>query len=349
MTEKERILSSAKNEYDSLVRAFALRAREEAAEALRSQPELSKAKTRLDYVQRCLDSLEIGRKISPEVVKDDGGRNADIFKMRNAELQAEREKLEAKIASLTAENGEIDAKKYYCPICRDTGYVTGESGERERCGCFSKILSRYILASSCMPEGKYSLEPPAEGVYSDEADKAKYGSEESPAKIAAAAYREALKFVSARGSGAKKKMFITGRVGVGKTHLACCIGAEAAGQCLFVRYGSISVILDSIQNRIFNSDEDREAYENRREYIEKCDLLIIDDLGVENITDRRFENLITLIDGRTDSGRKTVVTSNLGLKEIKDIYGERLASRFVDRKNAVNIRLLGDDIRLRRL
>ena len=75
-------------------------------------------------------------------------------------------------------------------------------------------------------------------------------------------------------------------------------------------------------------------------------MLIIDDLGVENITDRRFESLITLLDRRKGDGLKTVITSNLGLGEIARVYGERLASRFADRSSTINLRLTGDDLRL---
>ena len=349
MTERERIISLAGDELSGRARAYAAEAREAERSRLLMLPELSEARTRLGYVYSCLDNIEIGKKVSARVADTAGERYADVFAMRKEALLAEKERLEALTEKLEAENKAPEARNYYCPLCRDRGYLEDGAGNAKRCRCFNEILSGFILEASGIPEGRFEPEPPEKGIYSPVADKARYGSDESPEKTAVAAYKAAMDFVSDRSPSSKKKMFITGRVGVGKTHLACCMATAAARQCLFVRYGSISVILDAIQNRIFNSDEERETYENRREYIENCDLLIIDDLGVENVTERRFENLITLLDKRTDSGRKTVITSNLGLREIKEVYGERLASRFIDLNNSVNIRLLGDDIRLMRI
>ena len=49
-----------------------------------------------------------------------------------------------------------------------------------------------------------------------------------------------------------------------------------------------------------------------------CDLLILDDFGMERQTEYAREQVFNLIDGRYLSGRPMVVTTNLSLQELKN-------------------------------
>ena len=70
--------------------------------------------------------------------------------------------------------------------------------------------------------------------------------------------------------------------------------------------------------------------------------------GANKRRGKKVEYLITLLDGRVNAGKETVITSNLGLSDIAREYGERLASRFADRENSVCLRLCGPDLRMSR-
>lgn len=343
MTEQERILSETQTELSRMEAAAAVSYAAEKEKRLKAMPELSLAHGKLLYIGRIADYASMGKKVPDRIVNIAGPLYAPLFSMSSEDLEKERKEAEKTVcaAEISLEEGN---EKYYCSVCRDRGFTVGGNGETKRCVCFDRILAKKIRERSGLPEGDFELKCPPAGLYSAASDKERYGSSETPEKCAEKAYRQAKDFIG--GESGQAKLFITGRVGVGKTYLACCIGAEAARRCMFVCYGSISAVLDAIQNRFFAAEEDQEAYDNRRAYIETSDVLIIDDLGVEYVTDKRFESLITLLDKRTDAGKKTVVTSNLGLREIKTVYGERLFSRFADLRNTVNIRLLGDDIRL---
>ena len=57
------------------------------------------------------------------------------------------------------------------------------------------------------------------------------------------------------------------------------------------------------------------------------DLLHIDDLGAEHRTEWVLEQLYTIINGRYEDERSTIVTSNLGPDELAEQLGERIVSR----------------------
>ena len=349
MTRKEKIISDAVNELGSRVRAAQTAYREKELSKAKAAPELAEAKARLGYIDTCIDHKALGIRVSSGIKEIAGEKNAYIFNLSYKELESERAAEEALVKTLSEgakAQAENDKDRYYCPVCKDKGYVKDSEGIDRRCSCFKEIFARKIREASGLPEGNFELTAPPEGLYPDKADKNKYGIPSSPADNAAKTYALARKFADDLGPGSKKILFITGAVGVGKTYLACCVGQYSSAQCRFVCYSGIASVLDSLQNRFFNSDEERESYEERREFIEKADMLIIDDLGVESVTDKRYENLITLIDKRSAEGRKTVITSNYDLADIKNVYGERLASRFADFTNSTCLRLVGDDIRL---
>ena len=75
-------------------------------------------------------------------------------------------------------------------------------------------------------------------------------------------------------------------------------------------------------------------------------ILVIDDLGTEpmlrNIT---VEYLFTLLNERCAAGRATLIATNLSPAELKERYGERVASRLLDRSRCVTVRMAGADLR----
>ena len=77
-----------------------------------------------------------------------------------------------------------------------------------------------------------------------------------------------------------------------------------------------------------------------------CDLLAIDDLGTEaiykNVT---LEYLYMVINERQIAGKHTLITSNLSVNRLAERYGERIASRILDKKTCYAAEFSGKDIR----
>ena len=75
-------------------------------------------------------------------------------------------------------------------------------------------------------------------------------------------------------------------------------------------------------------------------------LLIIDDLGTENLTSAKSEELFTIINSRLITpNTKTIISTNLSLNDLSATYDHRIISRLMGNFNIV--RFYGEDIRLK--
>lgn len=88
---------------------------------------------------------------------------------------------------------------------------------------------------------------------------------------------------------------------------------------------------------------------NIYEHLLNVDLLIIDDLGTENINNMKFAELFTIINSRMlpqkDRVTKTIISTNLDLSNLSELYGERIISRFAGNYNICPF--FGEDIRIK--
>jgi DNA replication protein DnaC len=118
-------------------------------------------------------------------------------------------------------------------------------------------------------------------------------------------------------------LYIHGSYGAGKTHLAAAIGHEIANKSKTVVYRNVPSLLDNLRGAIGKSQLEQEI----DRYV-KADLLILDDMGVEEMTSE-FMNarLFRIFDERID--KSTVITSNLDLDELNEKVGGRIASRLL--------------------
>ena len=76
-----------------------------------------------------------------------------------------------------------------------------------------------------------------------------------------------------------------------------------------------------------------EAESDVLNYVKNCDLLIIDDLGVEKISDWVRDKVFTLIDTRYRAEKPLIITTNLDLrgKDEKTAIEARFGIRVADR------------------
>ena len=74
-------------------------------------------------------------------------------------------------------------------------------------------------------------------------------------------------------------LFFTGATGLGKTHLSLAIAAEAINKGFGVVYGTAQTFALSLERERFTRAE--ESGGDTLDLLNDCDLLIIDDLGME--------------------------------------------------------------------
>ena len=74
-----------------------------------------------------------------------------------------------------------------------------------------------------------------------------------------------------------------------------------------------------------------------------CDLLILDDLGTEYLSEPANAELFELIDQRIKNKKNTVISSNKDLSMIRETYDDRIVSRILE--NYKICMLTGQDVR----
>ena len=77
-----------------------------------------------------------------------------------------------------------------------------------------------------------------------------------------------------------------------------------------------------------------------------CDLLIIDDLGTELSNSFTTSQLFLCLNERILRQKSTIISTNLNMNQVADIYSERVLSRISN--SYTIIKLFGDDIRLKK-
>ncbi len=119
-----------------------------------------------------------------------------------------------------------------------------------------------------------------------------------------------------------KGMMFLGTVGTGKTFAACCIANELIERGYDVWMTTMLPLLRSAGT--FS------VCESVFERIQKVDLLVLDDFGTTNNSERNLELLFEIIDTRARSGKPLIITTNLAPAELKNPANLSLA-RIYDR------------------
>ena len=144
-----------------------------------------------------------------------------------------------------------------------------------------------------------------------------------------------------------KNLLLSGGTGLGKTFLSGCIAREVSRRGFSVVYDAASSVFDAFETRRrFTRDAEAEsqARDNTRRYL-GCDLLIMDDLGSEQPLPSAVAGLYEVVNSRLQSGRNTIISSNLSTEGIGKRYGAQLSSRV--RGLYQELTFYGDDLRLR--
>ena len=137
-----------------------------------------------------------------------------------------------------------------------------------------------------------------------------------------------------------KNLLMMGATGLGKTHLSLAIANKVIEKGYDVYYDSIQNIMDKLEREHFGRLPREESI---KEDILSCDLLIIDDLGVEFSTQFTVAELHNIINTRILRCLPTIISTNLELGDIEKQYSQRIASRIIG--TSMPLRFCGSDIR----
>ena len=112
-------------------------------------------------------------------------------------------------------------------------------------------------------------------------------------------------------------LYLTGNFGCGKTYLISACLNELAKKDHKVAIIYYPEFLRSLKQ----SFGDNEEYNNKFKFIKNIELLLIDDIGAETMTEwSRDEVLGTILQYRMQEGLVTFFTSNLNIKELEEHF-----------------------------
>ena len=250
-----------------------------------------------------------------------GKNEVNTQKSKNSEL-IERKK---KILTQNGYPEDYLDNVYTCAKCKDEGTILNSEGIVEKCDCYKQLLKQYRLANMYEQKLDETFDNFNFDLYPD--DKIK-GYEDSPRTNIKRIYRSVREAIE---SFDRKKfsMLFWGRSSRGKTYMSDCIAHELIDKGYEVVMYSSPILFDKICAPVVfdkTEEQDEEAYER----VYSCDMLIIDDLGRENTN--RFVNkeLFNIIEQRLLNRKGVIISTNLTLQELKELYDEAIASRIVN-------------------
>lgn len=270
--------------------------------------------------------------------------SVDLAVARIKGERKEKSEYETKKAALIARRHELlkaagyseyDLQPHYeCEECKDTGFV----GSR-KCQCLRSKITDILYDQSNVKDilERENFSTYTFRYYDDIRIPELEGMGDSPLGAARRAAREALDFTRDF-ADSTENMFICGPPGTGKTFLCNCIAKSVLDQGYDVIYLSAVKLFSLLADDAFGNKK------NDADQLLSCDLLIIDDLGTEYTNSFVQSSFFNCINERLLRGKHTIISTNLSLVEIQDVYSERVYSRIAEKYKL--IKLSGKDIRI---
>ena len=137
-------------------------------------------------------------------------------------------------------------------------------------------------------------------------------------------------------------LFLFGKYGTGKTHLAVAIARELVLLDRKIFFTSVPRLLFEIRRAFQDGATDTEEFYVKR--YSSYEFLVLDDFGVEKTTEWARQTLDYIIYERDNYLKPTIVTSNLSLDEIAEKIDGRISSRLAGMARVIHFE--GPDCRI---
>ncbi|MEG0671802.1 ATP-binding protein [Clostridium sp.] len=221
--------------------------------------------------------------------------------------------------------------KYQCEKCRDTGFIINK-----KCDCYFNKLVKLYYENSDMKEvlkvrgfNNFNL---------DYFDVHKINNLESPRKNMEKNLSTAMNFIRNFNDSDENLLFY-GTAGTGKTYLSQCVAKELLDKGILVVYRTCDDLMKDLKEIKFNNNHTLENL------IVNCDLLIIDDLGTEQMTDFTRTEFFNILNKKLIKKKKMLISTNLSLEDLLKNYYDRITSRLLGEFTLS--KFYGEDLRIK--
>ena len=232
-----------------------------------------------------------------------------------------------KITNLRAKKYELLVSKgypqdyltlhYKCNKCKDTGFIG-----QKKCSCYKDKLIQIYYKDSHLEDilkeknfDSFNLNLFSPHKIGDE----KY----SPRKNMENILQYTVKDYLPNFRNINTNLLFYGDPGSGKSFLSYCIAKELLDSGNLVVYKTADEVISDLKDIKFNNNYRLE------EFLIDCDLLIIDDLGAEQKNEFALTELFNLLNKKLLKNKKMLISTNLSLPTICQIYSERFSSRLL--------------------
>ena len=135
------------------------------------------------------------------------------------------------------------------------------------------------------------------------------------------------KYVAKRAWEKGANIVISGKYGVGKTHLAASVIHEA----IKLNFNAVFITAPSLVNGSINDIRDK------FQEIKQIELIALDDFSIETSHKMIAKEMFELINYRYESEKGMVMTTNLSAVELKESLGDRIFDRMQERTVIIKI------------
>lgn len=252
--------------------------------------------------------------------KDDVARKIEQLRQFNLSAQ----EMSRRMLSAAGYPEDYLDMHYTCPECSDTGFC-----DNQFCGCFKKLCGM-LAASQLNQNAQLKLSN------FDTFSLSFYKGDDyfTMERILNYARSYAENFHSG-----SESILMFGKTGLGKTHLSLAIANKVLERGFTVIYDSIINILRKIEHEHFSRDHSSEMID----LVMDAELLILDDLGTEYESPFYNSTIYNIINTRLNSGKPTIISTNLDYQGIRRRYDERVVSRITAVYKCMEFK--GEDVR----
>lgn len=227
--------------------------------------------------------------------------------------------------------------KYHCDICKDTGIINNKA-----CICRKKLLAEKLYDQSSiknriLKENFSTFKP---NLFRKSIQDGEYL---SPYDNIISIKEDIQELLSKK---VKKipNLYFFGKVGTGKTFMINCIAKELMDKGIPVLYQSSNDMLNLLNSYQFMYPEEKKENRSKVDLIYDVDVLIIDDLGTEMITEVTKSNLFEVINKRIVAEKTTIISSNIMIYDMVRFYDSRISSRIMGEYTPIEF--YGNDVRI---